>query len=542
MEDPEAAAFELWKGLRPGDAYVSGIDDAGGRLFVPTRDNIRSIRSTLDSIWRSTLDVSMRSLLRWARCDLDLREPQRPPKDIYRTLVGHIIKGGVHSPLLHPLIRDSSVYVDHAISDLRISRWPLEVQFQTLRTIGSLKDLLSALPLSSLLKEPVSGLVEKLTAYEELFPIGEIMKASHEEVISALESGEGHVGRGDIYQRIIGELYAFPERTNSLEEALVLDLYGEIPNFKRIREEMSDLYGTEVDMDDIDIEMASQRRIRVPEVMEVVERLREHLNYWAIRSLIDYPHEMDVGVLETPSYLRSHVADCSMVLMDGLPAKPRTDLLITLDPARYRPFSFPDLVRFLADQELGARAQYLNSYVRPLDPVPGTDLLPDDIISSVSRGFALNRQLDVLGMFKDMSARRPELMKAEKYLVDHIEEVCTLEELTADLDFLVTKERMMSLIKAVADVRLNSGKQSIPEFMRWAHIITGIREPILFEAIMEAVSRPGFQAVSMSLSSGLRELSEIMLNKGVSLIDFNTHSTRMGFPSWRYLRERILEI
>ena len=133
-------------------------------------------------------------------------------------------------------------------------------------------------------------------------------------------------------------------------------------------------------------------------------------------------------------------------------------------------------------------------------------------------------------------------MKAEKYLVDHIEEVCTLAELTADLDFLVTKERMMSLIKAVADVRLNSGKQSIPEFMRWAHIITGIREPILFEAIMEAVSRPGFQAVSMSLSSGLRELSEIMLNKGVSLIDFNTHSTRMGFPSWRYLRERILEI
>ncbi|MGA1792699.1 MAG: hypothetical protein ACMUHM_02000 [Thermoplasmatota archaeon] len=542
MEDPETAAFQLWKGLRPGDAYLSGIDEAGGTLFIPSRENIRTRRSELDAIWRSTLDISLRSLLRCSRCDLDLQEPQRPPDDIYRYITAHIIKGGIQNPLLPPLLKDSRAYLERASSDLRIMRWPLEVQFQSLFGIDRLKDLLKGLPRSPMLAEPVKNLLEITTEYGELFTLGDISRYSHEDVISTLEEGDGHVGRGDIYPRILGELYACPDRAAVMEESLVLELYNEIPGLNRTMEELSDFYGTDLDLHDIDVEMASQRRIRVQETIRSIENIRNSMIYWGIRRLIDYPHEVDVGFLETPSYLRSFIPSMRMINMDGLPARPRSDLFITLDPGSYRPLSFPDIVLMVAREELGIRAQYLNSYLRPLEVVKGTDLLSSYLIDSISMGFAMARELEVLGMFRDMATRRSELLRDETDLVELIEEYCPIDDLVADLEFLLCKERVLSLIRAVADIRVNSGKQSILEFMRWAQIISGLGEPLIMEAIWDAVSRPGLFASCMSILPGVRKTSQEKVDQGVSPREFNTYSTSLGFPAWKVLRERMLEI
>jgi len=542
MEDLETAAFQLWKGLRPGDAYLSGIDDAGGTLFIPTRENIRNKRNELDAIWRSTLDISLRSLLRCSRCDLDLQEPQRPPSDIYTNMAGHIIKGGIKNPLLPSLLRESRTYMEDAVSNLRILRWPLEVQLQTLNDICRLKDLLRGLPRSHLLLEPVKGLLDKVREYEGLFTLGDISSYSHDDMVSTLEEGDGHLGRGDIYPRILGELYACPEKAGAMEESFVLELYNTIPVLKGAIEELSDMYGTDPDLDDVDVEMASQRRIRVQETISTIEGLRDDIIYWGIRRLIDYPHEVDTGILETPSYLRSFIPLMKMVNMDGLPARPRTDLFITLDPGRYRPISFPDLVLMIAREELGNRALFLNSYLRPLENVKGTDLLSRSLIGSVSWGISMTRELEFLGMFRDMLTRRSELLKDEALLVDRIETCCPFEDLVADLEFLVSKERVLSLIRAVADIRVNSGKQSILEFMRWGQIVSGIGEPTILGSVWDAVSRPGFHASSMMISMGMRKASHEKMEQGISQREFNTYSTSLGFPAWKVLRERVLEI
>ncbi|MGA1819872.1 MAG: hypothetical protein ACMUHU_02565 [Thermoplasmatota archaeon] len=542
MEDPETAAFQLWKGLRPGDAYLSGIDEAGGTLFIPTRENIRSKRSELDAIWRSTLDISLRSLLRWSRCDLDMQEPQRPPFDIHRTAAGHIIKGGIQNPLLQPLLRQSRTYLERAASDLRVKRWPLETQFLTLSALDRLKDLLKGLPRSSTISEPVKDLLGMVKEYGELFPLGDISRYGHEDVVSTLEEGDGHVGRGDIYPRILGELYGCPDRAAVIEGSLLLELYSEIPGLKRSMEGLSDIYGTDPDLYDIDVEIASQRRIRVQETIPCIENIRNSMIYWGIRRLVDYPHEVDVGFIETPSYLRSCIPTMRMVNMDGLPARPRTDLFITLDPGSYRPLSFPDLVLMISKEELGGRAHYLNSYLRPLENVKGTDLLSPSLMGATTMGFAMARGLEVLGMLRDMSSRRTELLKDEMVLVESIELYCPLDDLVSDLEFLLFKERVLDLVKAVADIRVNSGKESILEFMRWAQIISGLGEAVILDAIWDAVSNPGLYASGMSISIGIRKASHEKLDQGVSPREFNTYSTSLGFPAWKVLRERVLEI
>src|SRR3989442_14069472 len=35
--ETERAVFELWKDLRPDEAFVFGLDDCAGHLFIPTQ-------------------------------------------------------------------------------------------------------------------------------------------------------------------------------------------------------------------------------------------------------------------------------------------------------------------------------------------------------------------------------------------------------------------------------------------------------------------------------------------------------------------------
>ncbi|MBN1390194.1 MAG: hypothetical protein JXA22_06090 [Candidatus Thermoplasmatota archaeon] len=543
MEDLEKATFELWKDLRPADAYFSGIDDEGGKLFIPTRENIRSMRNRLDPIWMSTLDLSTRSLLRWARCDLDLQEPSRPPVEVVDALIGHLVKGGPGSPLLPPLLSASAKSMEIAASDLKLSLWPIEMKLHTLRVTGSLKTLLREIKGSGPWNGPIGNLEEKVAAYEELFPIEYDPRQDSGEVMDLLEGGAGHFGRSDVYHRILSELYSNPQRISLYEETVLMELYSEVPKFKSSKEEMSDLYGTAPEVEEIDREMALRRRIKEPsEAIRICEELREKLIYWAIRRLIDYPHEIDVGTVETPPYLKPFIGKGKVFNMDGLPARPRTDMFLTIGPERDSYLSFPDLMLLLSHEELGSRAHFLNSYLRPHESVAGTDLLPSTMIGSIMEGFAMDRELQVLGMLSDMSNRRSELMNDERYLVDHIEEFEPLDELRIDLEYLISRNRVLSLIRALADIRTNSGKQSVVDFIRWAHIVSGVEVDLLLELVMQAARKPGLHASSMIVSKGYHDVTSIMVERGADLLDLNTHSTCMGFPSWRFLRERSMDL
>jgi hypothetical protein len=124
--------------------------------------------------------------------------------------------------------------------------------------------------------------------------------------------------------------------------------------------------------------------------------------------------------------------------------------------------------------------------------------------------------------------------------VDYIELSYPLSDLISELEFLVSRNRIMGLLSAVADIRINSGKQSMMEFIRWAHIITGIEEDSLYRVTFGPAMMPGFHAQQQVITMDLMKISQTLRNEGVPLMDFNTYSTRLGFTPWRFLRERIM--
>ncbi|MBN1539719.1 MAG: hypothetical protein JW939_06195, partial [Candidatus Thermoplasmatota archaeon] len=97
-------------------------------------------------------------------------------------------------------------------------------------------------------------------------------------------------------------------------------------------------------------------------------------------------------------------------------------------------------------------------------------------------------------------------------------------------------------LRSLADIRLNTGQQSIPGFVRWAHIVTGIDREELLGEVLDVAALPGFHSAVYSMASDLAEIGQSRMDHGISTMDFNTASTGFGYPPWRFLRDELMGI
>src|SRR2546425_5605661 len=93
--ETERAVFEVWKELRPDEAFVFGLDECAGRLFIPTQRRGGSLLAQISRIQKSTTTPIERKLLAPFPASLQLREPAPLPQTFLESLFGDIIKKGV---------------------------------------------------------------------------------------------------------------------------------------------------------------------------------------------------------------------------------------------------------------------------------------------------------------------------------------------------------------------------------------------------------------------------------------------------------------
>src|SRR3989449_7508826 len=110
--ETERAVFELWKDLRPDEAFVFGLDDCAGHLFIPTQARVESVLAKISRIQKSTQNPIERKLLASYRASLELREPARLPQTLLESLFGYMIKEGVKANHMRTLAIDGKKALD----------------------------------------------------------------------------------------------------------------------------------------------------------------------------------------------------------------------------------------------------------------------------------------------------------------------------------------------------------------------------------------------------------------------------------------------
>src|SRR2546422_8235452 len=90
--ETERAVFEVWKELRPDEAFVFGLDECAGRLFIPTQRRGDSLFAKISRIRKAATRPIERKLLASFRASLELPEPAPLPPTFLQSLFGVIIK------------------------------------------------------------------------------------------------------------------------------------------------------------------------------------------------------------------------------------------------------------------------------------------------------------------------------------------------------------------------------------------------------------------------------------------------------------------
>src|SRR3989441_7821063 len=104
--ETERAVFEVWKELRPDEAFVFGLDECAGRLFIPNQRGVDRLLAKIARIQKSATNPIERKLLASFRASLELREPARLPQTLLESLFGYMIKEGVKANHMRTLATD----------------------------------------------------------------------------------------------------------------------------------------------------------------------------------------------------------------------------------------------------------------------------------------------------------------------------------------------------------------------------------------------------------------------------------------------------
>src|SRR5213594_4686877 len=117
--ETERAVFEVWKELRPDEAFVFGLDECAGRLFIPNQRGVDRLLAKIARIQKSAPNPIERKLLASFRASLELREPARLPQTLLESFFGYMIKEGVQAGHVSALAMDGRKALDASRKRMR---------------------------------------------------------------------------------------------------------------------------------------------------------------------------------------------------------------------------------------------------------------------------------------------------------------------------------------------------------------------------------------------------------------------------------------
>jgi uncharacterized protein (DUF885 family) len=82
-------------------------------------------------------------------------------------------------------------------------------------------------------------------------------------------------------------------------------------------------------------------------------------------------------------------------------------------------------------------------------------------------------------------------------------------------------------------------KQTIADFIEWAHKETGLSEKMIFYETWGFLETVGYAPCYSIAGDVIRRLQQKALRLGVDLIEFNTYVSSLGFPPRKIFEQRI---
>jgi hypothetical protein len=544
MSEIEKEIFELWKEMNPNAAYLQGLSEYAGKMFIPTPENEKRITDRIESLLSKTDDPVERKFLISLKASIKYHEAPHDISDIVWTLFGHMIKEGFNVAHLSSLVDHGRMKLENSKNTYLHENLPLITRIILTNKCNGLEGFLKIITTEvhdDELKNKIEQLIKDVEAYREIIKVEGIEKGDFSEVFPIISKTEStDMGREDFYPQLITELYDYYETPQEIEEKALSWIDFELPKLKESAERLAEHYGVEPDINIIDTEITKRSNIRKSELLDFILNLRGKTQAVVEDHIVRINPKYDTKILETPSYLLNFIPTAAMTMFDTLTDNPFNVFFVTTDEKRSPASSIPDIFQMVVHEEYGHCVNFSNSALSFGSSPDLVEKLDSALHYPISEGISFHREYETLTLLEELSRKSKEdLSSKEQELFDTLEKHRDLKSFLLESRFVIYKWRIIRFLRAVGDVRTNLNKQSLSEFVEWASEKTGFGKQTIYDQLFIFQENPGYAPCYSIAGMSLRGIQEEARKNGKDIIEFNTVASSLGFPPRTVFEERL---
>jgi hypothetical protein len=542
MSSVEKKLFELLKELSPSSVYIKGIEECAGKFFIPSEKNLKTLRKKLANILRESEDKTQRDVINSLIVSLEFHEPYMVPSDLTDTFFVHLVKEGIVTAHMKSLTKDAEQALDAYVELLSRKDWPIEIKILTCQKTDGLIGILDTIVSEAKdkeLKNALLNLKRKTQEYRKIYMVEGIQKGDFNEVYPILQKTKNKINHKAIYPKLLKKFWGYPETITQIETKATKWLRKELPYLKKITKRLAKIYRTEENVEILEEEMTRRKSIPKQQALDFVKQTRRISQKVFEKHIVKITPKYETRVIETPSYLVNFTPTAAMMAIDGWTDHPFNVFFVTTDPSASPSSSIPDIIQSLLHEEYGHAVNFSNSATRyAAKPTFSEFTGLTGFSTQISDGIAFFREFEFARMLKEL-AKRKTLDKDEAEFLKILKTGSDTETMLLENEFVVWQWRIMRFLRAIFDARINMGKQNIVDFVEWAYKETGLSKKMIYNQTWIFLSMVGYAPCYSMAGNMIQRLQNLAIKNGISMIDFNTYVSSLGFPPRKIFEEKL---
>jgi hypothetical protein len=540
--DTEAEIFEFVKEADPSGAYLQGASEYVGKLFIPSTKNLEKVAKRADELRLKAENNSQLKAIDSMAAAYAIQEPEQPPDMVLSAYFGYLIKEGVVSSHLKPLTRNAVKALEASAQQASEKKWPTGLRLLTLIRCDGLLEIIKTIKKETTdkqLKELLDELVGATKKYASVFRVRGFKNQGFDEVYKIIKREGADLGRERIYAQALRRLWDYPETPDEVEAKGLKFLEREFPRFKRITEKLAKKYSVPARAEEVSKAITAKRSVKQTEILPFLGELRKRTERVVNKDTVKINPKYETKVIETPLYLSAIFPSAGAFFYDSFTKNPKEIFMITTDPRR-DPSTVPgELLNGLIHEEYGHCVHASNTATAYGAKPTLTDTLFTPL-SALSEGISFQREIEFQEVMDKLRTGKG-LNSEEKALVQFFEKRGGLDLWADEYEFYTWMWRIVRFLRVIGDVRINSGKQSLADFIEWAHKKTGLAKSTVYHQLFPAHqgNGPGYASTYAIIGESIREIQNKAKRNGKNLLDFNTYACSMGFPARTIFEQRL---
>jgi hypothetical protein len=535
--------FRIWHDTTPSDAFVAGFTDCAGKVTIPSRDNIDSLRKQITKTQTMCENDSQRKLLACIDTYLAILEPAIVPNLILDAFFGHLVKEGIKPAHMSSLAEYGRHGLRAYMEDHTGRDWPVGQRMLAVIRCDGLMEILNVVSSKSrsrVLKIRVNELMGAVKEYERQVHVDGFSTGTFDEAWKVMESQGCRLDRESIYPQALRDLYDYTETPAQVEEKGLRFLNNELGDFRNLVHEFASNFGCDASAEAVAGALKSKKALKTSTIIPYINQVRKTIVKIVNKRIVGVNPRYSTKVIETPKYLSGVFPSGGAYSFDYLTKRPKQIFIATTDPHR-DPAAVPtEVLNLLIHEEYGHCVHSSNSTMAYAWKPTLVEMLGSTLGSAVSEGIAFQREFEFQHYLYNMPDESHST-RDEKVFLKSCDRLGGFEIVRNEYSFYTQMFRVIRFLRVIGDARINSGKQDLADFIEWANKETGLSKSTVYFQVFPAHQGigPGYATTYAIIGEAIREIENAANQAGKDLVKFRTFASSQGFAPRTVFESRL---